>query len=369
MRCVIIGILGMLVVAGSLTASAKVLHVPGDYPTIQGAIDAASAGDVIFVDGSKSYTENLKISKSVELRCCGESKCRLFPKDSKYPAVMIYANNVTMEGFYISGTDIASIIVFDSRDVLFKNNEIFGGNGAGVVLLNTERVTIADCEIKYVKYWGIYLLASRNAMIINNEIEDCEKGICIDHSDYNVFTGNSLSYLDSKAISVETSNYNEFVNNYIGLNQGNGVCLSNSNNNTIVNNEINSNAVGISLTDSYYNTITQNEISYNKYGIWLYFAKDNRIYLNDIVYNTNQLGGLPYYKNLWHTPYRVNYTYEGRHYTNYLGNYWADYSIVDSNNDGIRDKPHTEMFMLYTNFEQFKDEYALVKPTQAYKIY
>ena len=36
-------------------ALASELHVPGDYPTLQGAIDAAAAGDVIVVSGFGSY--------------------------------------------------------------------------------------------------------------------------------------------------------------------------------------------------------------------------------------------------------------------------------------------------------------------------
>jgi len=60
----ILVILGAAVLSVWISASADIINVPGDYPTIQQGIDACSAYDTIMVaDGI--YNENLDISVPV----------------------------------------------------------------------------------------------------------------------------------------------------------------------------------------------------------------------------------------------------------------------------------------------------------------
>src|SRR5437879_5657050 len=60
-----------MVLASAVSGSAVVLHVPADYPTIQGAIDAATSGDQIRI-AAGTYTEQVVIARK-NLKLIGES--------------------------------------------------------------------------------------------------------------------------------------------------------------------------------------------------------------------------------------------------------------------------------------------------------
>jgi len=60
-----------LLLASAVSGSAAVLHVPADYPTIQGAVDAAASGDQIRI-ATGTYTEQVVIARK-NLKLIGES--------------------------------------------------------------------------------------------------------------------------------------------------------------------------------------------------------------------------------------------------------------------------------------------------------
>jgi hypothetical protein len=62
--------------------------------------------------------------------------------------------------------------------------------------------------------------------------------------------------------------------------------------------------------------------------------------------------------NIWNSTQPITHTYNGSTYTNYLGNYWDDYTDIDSDNDGIWDHPRA--------ISSDKDYHPLVKPFENY---
>jgi parallel beta-helix repeat protein len=113
-----------------------------------------------------------------------------------------------------------------------------------------------------------------------------------------------------------------------------GIYLDGSNSNSISDNTcFNNEWSGISLSDSENNTISNNTCSNNDLGIVPCCSNNNRIYLNNFINNTFNAcseGSA----NIWNSKEKITYSYNGKSHTNYLGNYWSDYTGTDANNNG-----------------------------------
>ncbi|MEA2075540.1 MAG: NosD domain-containing protein, partial [Euryarchaeota archaeon] len=146
-------------------------------------------------------------------------------------------------------------------------------------------------------------------------------------------------------------------NNIPNVNESYGIVLLNSSNNNIANNSC---LNGIDLWwGSSNNIISNNEISNNEYGIYLIASSNNLIYLNNFI-NNNQCVSPHDSTNIWNSTSPMNYSYNGSQYTNYLGNYWDDYTDTDANGDGIGDTPYP--------IDSDEDNYPLMERFENYEI-
>jgi len=280
---------------------------PGNYTSIQDAIDDAESGDKIFLY-NKIYYENIIIKKSINI--IGENKYSTIIDGSKQETVL----NLTAEWVNIS-------------NMMIKNSSVGGFNQsyAGFNIKNSNHIfirnmVISECELP------VNIGNSNNISMQHCTIFDNIGGVNIYNSSNNTITYCNISTSITDGISFYRSSYN-LVSNCNISNSGSGISLRVSSNNTITNNAFYNNSV---------------------YGINIVTVRttNNLISERDIIFNNNFINNLidahDGYNNSWD---------DGSH-----GNYWDDYSGVDSDDDGVGDTP----YIFYGN----TDIYPLINPVQ-----
>ena len=282
-----------------------------------------------------------------------------------------HISNNFQKGIWIDGSNNR----IENNNVQFSNGEY--PNGQGIVI-------------------GI---GGKNNILIKNIVDSNKTGIKLRYTDNNILRENSVTNNGRFGIHLTDSNNNAIENNFV-LNNGKGILLVDSNDlsggsngNVIARNDVSNNIyLGISISDSNDNVLESNNISNTVsdtegYGIYLTRSKNgkvekniisnnhcgirisgndnyiNHIYLNSFVENTNNffhVGWTDKTGSFYNSPEPITYTYNDNTHTNYLGNYWDDYTDVDIDGNGIWDNPYT------INSDQ--DSYPLVMPFENYFI-
>src|SRR4030043_2016975 len=290
-----------------ITANANsVIYVPGDFPTIQMAINNASIGDTIIVNGT--FHEDIVINKSISLFGVNDYSVVIQGYQSK-SVVSITANNVHVKNFTIT-------------------KGVTGPDDIGIRLAsNTNNNTVENNKITNINS-GLFLSLSSNNRISKN------------------FIFNKLN--DDNGISLYRSNNNVFSNNIIS---NNTICVSISqlsNNNVFSGNTVSNNTVGFSIQLSSNNIFSGNTLVNNSPEISLEdFSSSNIFYHNNFNGSVQVTSGL------------FNYWSVGGE-----GNYWSNYPDLDSNNDGIGDQPYVIDQINQDSFPlmgRFSDHVAMLK--------
>lgn len=186
----------LAIICMSSAASAANLHVDPEaeegYTTIQAAVDAANAGDTIFVSPG-NYVENLKIDKQVRIwsdsRNPGNTIVK--PADPAESSVEITGDRVTFSGFGVGDSEKAGILLTAATNCYINNNR----------MQNSE--------------YGILLQQGAEGNNINGNIVTLnEVGIRIEGSKSNTIQDNLVAYNYGPGVSLEESTRNIFYNNY-----------------------------------------------------------------------------------------------------------------------------------------------------------
>ncbi len=314
--------------------------------------DFSNAGQVILIGCRSSIVSDLNVSFG---------SCAIF---------LYKCNNITVSNIDASFNTQNGIYSYDCKYLNIIQNEVAYNriyyHGNGIHLRDCNYCNILENNINN-NYYGIWIYHGNNTVVSENIVEDNgDKGIYIDNCVESSVSGNILNnntngiQISNSGIQISNNGYgNDIIMNTV-LNSYNGINLRYTDYNTVSGNTVNNNNIGIMLTKSNYNTILGNTANNNNYGISLSsYSNDNTIYFNNFIGNNENVYSSNS-ANKWISPGKIIYTYKGKNYTGFLGNYWDDYTGSDANNDGIGDTPYT--------INGDIDKYPLMEPIEYYQI-
>jgi len=266
---------------------------------------------------------------------------------------------VTVQGLNLTNNGQGLLLAFTNDSKITGNN--VQNNWDGIALTYSSNSTLSGNNVTANGEDGIRLLYSSNNSITGNNITNNSNGVYLHSSSDNTLSNNTLMSNRWVGIScggasiIQLSSNNIIINNTVTSSVcgfqfwGGGEYY-----NTVENNIVYSNGAGIQLGDNArYNAFRGNTMSNNSYGLMIMNGPEdsknysNKIFHNNFIDNTMQVYTLTGGDNSWDDGYPSG------------GNYWSNYTGVDSDYDGIGDTPHvldannTDYYPLMGMFSDF----------------
>ena len=304
MKSLIVGIVALCicvsVVSGYTTSNPQsmgrgILYVggagPGNYTSIQEAIDNSTSGDTIFVYNG-TYNENVD-TKLKKVSLIGEDRdITIINGQTTNPVVRIGMSDTSIEGFTLMGNSDETIVLVAglSENVFITNNLIKDGLYGIDLTVTTSMVTISDNTIMDHTYIGIQLKTST----------------------YNLIKGNIIQNNGAQGIDLSlNSHHNSILNNSITGNGEEGIAINGlaSTENTIQGNDISDNKLGIRfLSGAGTNEVIGNNIEGSSMeGLMLQSSSENTIEQNNFIDNNRQATFKLSNRNVWDANYWSNW--------------------------------------------------------------
>jgi nitrous oxidase accessory protein len=264
---------------------------PGNYTSIQKAIDNSTNGDTIFVYAG-TYPENVD-TKLKKISLIGQNRESTFIEgQTTNPVVRIGISDTSIQGFTMKGSSDEIILqVATLCENVFIINNIMKNGLQGISLsVPTSKITITNNII----FDNVYI------------------GIQVQTSTYSLIQGNTVSDNGAQGIDLSlNSNHNSILNNTLNGNGEEGIAIGGlaSTENTIQGNVITDNKIGIRFASGAgSNKIIGNSIEVNAMeGLLLQSSSENTIEMNNFIDNKRQATFKISSRNVWDANYWSNW--------------------------------------------------------------
>ncbi|MGZ4929997.1 MAG: right-handed parallel beta-helix repeat-containing protein [Halobacteriota archaeon] len=319
--------------AAELTVGAR-----AQYRSLSDAIRAANAGDTVLV-GPGAYVEAVMVDKPLKIVATSGPKATTVKSTAPDKDVFtLIGENIRVQGFTITG-----------------------GNH-GVVFAKTSNSILTGCIVKGNTY-GVYLMGATANLVSNNNLDGNGFGMYLDGSKGNKLLNNSARYEKggggkaslSDSIYMHGSNANNVTRCDLSNDDNFGASLYASKNNVFSHNTLSSNKqFGVRLIDgSDNNRFVRNTFRANlENGVLIGSSTGNAFYFNNFLQEKSHFYSQA--NSNINSTREIDYTYSGKPFSGFLGNYYSDYVGTDTDGNGIGSPSFG------------RDKFPLIKPTENY---
>jgi parallel beta-helix repeat protein len=345
-------------------AGSAVWHVPGDFSTIQEAINASDPYDIIHV-AAGTYYEHLKI-ETHNLTIIGENPNNtVVDGNGTGSVIFLTAFNVTITGFTLQNGNYG-INMNTANNCTISNNRLTSNEFDGLRLWGSSNNTISHNTMDSNSDHGLKLESlpphtrARTNTIVGNLLSGNERGMLLSSCENcvlrdNNMTGNvhNFGVLGSSTINfvhdIDLTNVVDGRPIYYLTEQSNLViepptfanlgylALVNSDNITVRNLNIANNYQGTLFANTTRSSIENANILSNLYGIYFAFSSNNTIRNNLIKPSIERMAGI-YMTNSKHNTLAYNEIdsyYQGIQVISYSSNNTIAENSVSNNEYGI----------------------------------
>ena len=353
-------------------AEPKTIVVPDDFPTIQKAVNHASAGDTVFVRaGTYFINDSNLINLEKPVSVIGENPYDTIivqqPTSYYHETIKADAANITISGFTFKNFNVAIDVGYSYASGAVPNCYITGNRFIdGQEAINVEdavNYTITNNYFSNNAHWAISaatILMPSGGTIVDNTI--------VGNGQASVGYGGGIDFWGASYTVVAN---NTFSNGIYGL------FMSFSHNIDIIGNNITDNQETGIVFGAFCNNMTVygNDIARNKIGLaqelfridgmGFVVQPGNIVYGNNFVDNGQQV--------LSYVPTGDNITDIIAWDNGKIGNYWSDYqtkypNATEIDNSGIGDAPYVinwqnvDRYPLMESYTTIPPEISLLSP-------
>ncbi len=157
------------------------LTVPGDFQSIQEAIDAIAPGGTVLIQNGATYEVGLTIWKSVTLR--GEATLTALPERQLVLSITAEAQSVTLEGVTITGSRGDGLLLYGQA--LLQNIKITKNADDGVEISGAARAQLKNTSILSNGDDGLFVSERAQLTLVSSTVAE-NKGDGIEAQDSSV---------------------------------------------------------------------------------------------------------------------------------------------------------------------------------------